>query len=68
MDHFQVHQTAAQGWNSSEDVMGFSYANYENKDTAYCLLGLFGVNKPLIYGEGSKASRRLQEKIHQVIS
>ncbi|GAP87911.1 putative het domain-containing protein [Rosellinia necatrix] len=33
------------------------------EDTAYGLLGLFGVNMPLIYGEGSKAFRRLQEQI-----
>lgn len=33
------------------------------EDEAYCLLGLFGVSMPLIYGEGSKAFRRLQEEI-----
>ncbi|KAH8902927.1 HET-domain-containing protein [Coniochaeta sp. PMI_546] len=33
------------------------------EDTAYCLMGLFGVHLPLIYGEGSKAFRRLQEAI-----
>lgn len=33
------------------------------KDTAYCLLGVFGVNIPLIYGEGRLAFRRLQEEI-----
>ncbi|KAH8664470.1 heterokaryon incompatibility protein-domain-containing protein [Xylariales sp. PMI_506] len=33
------------------------------EDTAYCLLGIFDVNMPLIYGEGSKAFRRLQEEI-----
>jgi hypothetical protein len=32
-------------------------------DTAYCLLGLFGVNMPMIYGEGSRAFQRLQEEI-----
>jgi len=30
------------------------------EDLAYCLLGLFGVNMPLLYGEGSKAFLRLQ--------
>ena len=30
------------------------------EDTAYCLLGLFGVQLPLLYGEGNKAFRRLQ--------
>ncbi|KAH7071873.1 heterokaryon incompatibility protein-domain-containing protein [Paraphoma chrysanthemicola] len=29
------------------------------EDLAYCLLGVFDVNMPLLYGEGSKAFRRL---------
>ncbi|MCJ1278410.1 hypothetical protein MMC21_006226 [Puttea exsequens] len=33
------------------------------EDNAYCLLGLFGVNMPLLYGEGEKAFRRLQYEI-----
>ena len=33
------------------------------EDMAYCLLGLFNVNMPLLYGEESKAFRRLQEEI-----
>ncbi|KAF2029945.1 HET-domain-containing protein, partial [Setomelanomma holmii] len=34
------------------------------EDIAYCLLGLFGVNMPLLYGEGTiKAFTRLQEEI-----
>jgi hypothetical protein len=33
------------------------------EDMAYCLLGIFDVNLPLIYGEGRKAFRRLQEAI-----
>ncbi|KAF7537825.1 hypothetical protein G7054_g3410 [Neopestalotiopsis clavispora] len=33
------------------------------EDMAYCLMGLFGVNMPLLYGEGSKAFLRLQEEI-----
>lgn len=33
------------------------------EDIGYCLLGLFDVNMPLIYGEGLKAFRRLQEEI-----
>jgi hypothetical protein len=33
------------------------------EDTAYCLLGMFGVNMPLIYGEGERAFARLQEEI-----
>ena len=33
------------------------------EDLAYCLLGLFDVNMPLIYGEGKKAFMRLQHEI-----
>lgn len=33
------------------------------EDIAYCLLGLFDVNMPLLYGEGDKAFIRLQEEI-----
>ncbi|KAF5491531.1 Vegetative incompatibility protein HET-E-1 [Colletotrichum siamense] len=37
------------------------------EDVAYCLLGIFGVNMPLIYGEGHNAYRRLQEYIIQKV-
>ncbi|KAN0110643.1 HET domain containing protein [Hyaloscypha variabilis] len=33
------------------------------EDMAYCLLGIFGVNMPLLYGEGGRAFIRLQEEI-----
>ncbi|KAG4428232.1 hypothetical protein IFR05_016285 [Cadophora sp. M221] len=33
------------------------------EDEAYCLLGIFNVNMPLLYGEGEKAFIRLQEEI-----
>jgi len=33
------------------------------EDMAYCLLGIFDINMPLLYGEGEKAFRRLQEEI-----
>jgi hypothetical protein len=33
------------------------------EDLGYCLLGLFGVNMPMIYGEGRKAFLRLQHEI-----
>ncbi|KAH8799048.1 hypothetical protein F5884DRAFT_687115, partial [Xylogone sp. PMI_703] len=36
------------------------------EDKYYCLLGIFDISMPLIYGEGGdKASRRLQEEIHK---
>lgn len=33
------------------------------EDMAYCLLGLFGINMPLLYGEGKRAFKRLQLEI-----
>jgi len=33
------------------------------EDMAYCLLGIFNVNMPMIYGEGGRAFTRLQEEI-----
>lgn len=36
------------------------------EDSAYCLLGLFNVNMPLLYGEGGKAFLRFQEEIMKV--
>ncbi|KAK3343462.1 heterokaryon incompatibility protein-domain-containing protein [Lasiosphaeria hispida] len=33
------------------------------EDMAYCLMGLFGINMPLLYGEGERAFTRLQEEI-----
>lgn len=38
------------------------------EDMAYCLLGLFDVNMPLLYGEEFKAFRRLQEEIIRTTS
>ncbi|KAI1362945.1 heterokaryon incompatibility protein-domain-containing protein [Xylaria arbuscula] len=36
------------------------------EDIAYCLLGIFDINMPLLYGEGPKAFTRLQEEIIKV--
>ena len=33
------------------------------EDMAYCLLGIFGINMPLLYGEQKKAFTRLQHEI-----
>ena len=33
------------------------------EDVAYCLLGIFDINMPLLYGEGERAFLRLQEEI-----
>jgi hypothetical protein len=53
---------------SSESVAKtMSWASKRNttrlEDMAYCLMGLFDVNMPLLYGEGSKAFYRLQLEI-----
>ncbi|KAM7211323.1 hypothetical protein V8F06_013301 [Rhypophila decipiens] len=34
-----------------------------DEDLAYCLLGIFGIKMPLLYGEGQKAFLRLQREI-----
>jgi hypothetical protein len=36
------------------------------EDRAYCLIGIFSVNMPLLYGEGERAFIRLQEEIIKV--
>jgi hypothetical protein len=36
------------------------------EDVAYCLMGLFSVNMPLLYGEGPRAFMRLQEEIMKI--
>ncbi|OQE29980.1 hypothetical protein PENSTE_c002G00180 [Penicillium steckii] len=36
------------------------------EDEAYCLMGIFDINMPLLYGEGKKAFLRLQEEILRV--
>ncbi|KAH7140395.1 heterokaryon incompatibility protein-domain-containing protein, partial [Dactylonectria estremocensis] len=36
------------------------------EDMAYCMLGIFDINMPLLYGEGTKAFVRLQEEIIKV--
>ena len=37
-----------------------------NEDLAYCLMGLFGIYMPMLYGEGERAFIRLQEEIMKV--
>lgn len=36
------------------------------EDEAYSLMGIFGVNMPLLYGEGPRAFQRLQEEIMKI--
>ncbi|RFU26802.1 hypothetical protein B7463_g9543, partial [Scytalidium lignicola] len=37
------------------------------EDIAYCLLGIFDIHIPLLYGEGNRAFLRLQEEIFRLI-
>jgi hypothetical protein len=34
-----------------------------DEDIAYCMIGIFDINMPMLYGEGTKAFTRLQEQI-----
>ena len=36
------------------------------EDIAYCLMGIFSVNMPMLYGEGNRAFLRLQEEIMKI--
>jgi hypothetical protein len=36
------------------------------EDLAYCLMGMFGINMPLLCGEGERAFTRLEEEIMKV--
>ncbi|KAK4183155.1 heterokaryon incompatibility protein-domain-containing protein [Podospora australis] len=47
------------------DRMSWAAGRYTTReeDMAYCLLGIFNVNMPLLYGEGANAFQRLQQEI-----
>jgi Heterokaryon incompatibility protein (HET) len=55
---------------SSSIARRMSWASYRKttriEDRAYCLLGIFGVHMPLLYGEGTRAFVRLQEEIMKI--
>ncbi|KAK1676317.1 heterokaryon incompatibility protein-domain-containing protein, partial [Colletotrichum godetiae] len=59
--------SAGRNVNSASVAERMSWASQRKttrtEDVAYCLLGIFDVNMPLIYGEGTKAFQRLQEAI-----
>jgi hypothetical protein len=42
--------------------------NTRLEDIVYCLLGIFEVNMPILYGEGTGAFARLQEEIMKISS
>jgi len=52
---------------SVKDRMGWAVKRNTKKkeDKAYCLLGIFDVFMPLIYGEGENAATRLREEINK---
>lgn len=64
-----IHEGALRGEPLSEFSIAerFSWASQRittrPEDIAYCLLGIFDVNMPMLYGEGTKAFMRLQEEI-----
>ncbi|VUC33674.1 unnamed protein product [Clonostachys rosea] len=58
IDPLQLSVSARMAWASRRQTT-------RREDVAYCLMGLFQVNMPLLYGEGTRAFRRLQEAILQ---
>jgi hypothetical protein len=56
MDEFSVAQRMS--WASKRNTTRM-------EDEAYCIMGIFDVNMPLLYGEGERAFLRLQEHILQ---
>lgn len=43
--------------------MGIAATNNQARKYAYCLLGIFIVSMPLLYGEGTRAFGRLQQEV-----
>lgn len=58
IDHKRVNFATKMSWAALRETTRV-------EDTAYSLLGLFDINMPLLYGEGSKAFMRLQHEILQ---
>lgn len=56
LSHFSVE--ARKSWAANRDTK-------REEDAAYCLLGIFGVFMPAIYGEGNNAFKRLQKEIEE---
>ncbi|KIN08824.1 hypothetical protein OIDMADRAFT_188507, partial [Oidiodendron maius Zn] len=59
--------TASKALQDYSVAVRMSWASRRNttrlEDRAYCLMGLFDVNMPMLYGEGLRAFQRLQEEI-----
>ncbi|KAJ9133684.1 hypothetical protein NKR23_g10545 [Pleurostoma richardsiae] len=63
-------QWFTRGWTLQELIAPARVTFYDTQrrttkpeDLAYCLLGIFSVNMPLLYGEGTRAFVRLQQEI-----
>ena len=56
-------QTLSKACTAKKMSWAASRTTTRKEDLAYCLLGIFDVNMPLLYGEGNKAFVRLQEEI-----
>ena len=63
----QMTRTDLRNWKTCSLATKMSWAARRTtlriEDEAYCLMGLFGINMPLLYGEGPKAFLRLQHEI-----
>ncbi|KAH8799976.1 hypothetical protein F5882DRAFT_435638 [Hyaloscypha sp. PMI_1271] len=59
-----------EGFEAASVAQKFSWASKRRtlrvEDTAYCLMGLFRVHMPLLYGEGNDAFTRLQLEIMKI--
>jgi hypothetical protein len=51
-------------------VLSLAFANATKttrvEDIVYCVLGIFGLNMPLLYGEGLREFQRLQQEVIKV--
>ena len=55
-DMYKISVAARMSWASTRTTTRL-------EDEAYCLMGIFGINMPTLYGEGRNAFYRLQRKI-----
>ncbi|OCK96314.1 HET-domain-containing protein, partial [Cenococcum geophilum 1.58] len=65
IDEGILSRTKGLDWISVAEKMSWAATRETTRveDMAYCLLGIFDVNMPLLYGEGERAFQRLQEEI-----
>jgi hypothetical protein len=65
IDEGILSRTKSLDWVSVAEKMSWAATRETTRveDMAYCLLGIFDINMPLLYGEGGRAFQRLQEEI-----